>query len=36
MDRERAYANLKTGLLTAALAIFIFGMAFYVSILYLA
>ena len=36
MDRDRAYANLRTGLLTAALAIFVFGMAFYVAVLYIA
>jgi hypothetical protein len=36
MDRDRARANIKTGLLTASLAIFFFGMAFYVAILYLA
>lgn len=35
MDRNRAYANIRAGLLAASLAIFIFGMAFYISILYL-
>lgn len=36
MDRDRARGNIRTGLTTAALAIFVFGMAFYVSVLYLA
>ncbi len=36
MDRERAHANIKTGLFAASIAIFVFGMAFYVAVLYLA
>jgi hypothetical protein len=36
VDRERARQNIKTGLMTASLAIFFFGMAFYVAVLYLA
>jgi hypothetical protein len=36
VDRDRARANIKTGLATASLAIFFFGMAFYVAVLYLA
>jgi len=36
MDRTRARANLRAGMLTAVLALFMFGLAFYISILYLA
>jgi hypothetical protein len=36
VDRERARQNIRTGLLTASLSIFVFGMAFYVAVLYLA
>ncbi|MCE3266338.1 MAG: hypothetical protein K0S15_1047 [Solirubrobacterales bacterium] len=35
MDRERARANIGSGLLYATLALFVFGFAFYVTILYL-
>lgn len=35
MDRERARANIGSGLLLATLALFVFGLAFYVTILYL-
>lgn len=36
MDRERARANLRRGLLVASAALFVFGFAFYVTVLYLA
>ncbi len=36
MDRERARSNIGAGLLTGMLALFVFGLAFYVTILYLA
>ena len=36
MDRERARANISSGLLFAAIALIVFGMAFYVAVLYLA
>ena len=36
MDRESARSTIRVGLTTAALAIFFFGLAFYVSILYIA
>lgn len=36
MDRERARANLKSGLIAAGVALFVFGFAFYVTVLYLA
>jgi len=35
MDRNRSYANIRTALTTSALAILIFGLAFYVAVLYL-
>ena len=35
MDRDRARANIRAGLMAASLAIFIFGMSFYVAVLYL-
>ncbi len=35
MDRNRARANIKSGMVTAGLALFTFGLAFYVAILYL-
>jgi uncharacterized membrane protein len=35
MDRERARATIKTGLVAASLALLVFALAFYVSILYL-
>ena len=34
MDRERARTNIGSGLLFATLALFVFGFAFYVTILY--
>ena len=36
MDRLRANRNIRSGLLTAALAVFIFGLTFYAAILYVA
>ena len=36
MDRNRSFANLRSGLLAAALALVMFGLAFYVSVLYIA
>ena len=36
MDRERARANIGSGLLYGTCALFVFGLAFYVTILYLA
>ena len=36
VDRERARDNIGAGLLTGVIALFVFGMAFYVTILYLA
>ena len=36
MDRERARGIIGAGLLTATIALFVFGFAFYVTILYLA
>jgi hypothetical protein len=36
MDRERARANIRSGMLYASLALFVFGLAFYVTILYIA
>jgi len=35
MDRTRARANIRAGLLAGSLALFMFGLAFYVSILYI-
>jgi hypothetical protein len=35
MDRERARSNIGAGLGTAAIALFVFGLAFYVTILYI-
>jgi hypothetical protein len=35
MDRNRARDNLKAGMWTATLALFVFGLAFYVTILYI-
>ena len=35
MDRQRARANIRTGLFYASLTAFVFGLAFYVAILYL-
>jgi hypothetical protein len=36
MDRDRARANIKSGMLYASVALFVFGLAFYVTILYIA
>jgi len=36
VDRERARGNIKAGMLTATLALFVFGLAFYVTVLYIA
>jgi hypothetical protein len=36
VDRNRARANIRAGLLTASIALFVFGLTFYVSVLYLA
>jgi hypothetical protein len=36
VDRERARGNIGAGLLTGAIALFVFGMAFYVTVLYIA
>ena len=36
MDRERARGNIGAGLLTGTIALFVFGLAFYVTVLYLA
>jgi hypothetical protein len=36
VDRERARANIASGMRVAALALFVFGFAFYVTVLYLA
>jgi len=36
VDRERARANIKSGMLYSTLALFVFGLAFYVTILYIA
>jgi len=35
MDRERARANIRAGMLTATAALFVFGLAFYATVLYL-
>lgn len=35
MDRTRARANLRAGLWAGALALFVFGLTFYVTILYI-
>ena len=36
MDRDRARANIRTGMLFASIALLVFGLAFYVTILYIA
>jgi hypothetical protein len=36
VDRERARNTIGAGLLTGTIALFVFGFAFYVTILYLA
>jgi hypothetical protein len=35
VDRNRARANIKSGMVTAGFALLAFGLAFYVAILYL-
>ena len=35
MDRERARATIRAGMVAASLALLVFGLAFYVSIIYL-
>ena len=35
MDRERARALIKSGMLASSLALLVFGLAFYVAVLYL-
>jgi hypothetical protein len=36
VDRTRARKNISSGLLTATIALFVFGLAFYVTVLYIA
>ena len=36
MDRIRANSNIRAGLAAAGLALFIFGLTFYVAIIYIA
>jgi hypothetical protein len=36
VDRNRARANIRAGLLTACIALFVFGLTFYVTVLYIA
>jgi hypothetical protein len=36
VDRERARGNIGAGLLTGTIALFVFGFAFYVTVLYIA
>ena len=35
MDRERTRATIRTGMVAASLALLVFALAFYVSVLYL-
>lgn len=35
MDRNRAYANLASGLRIGAIGLLVFGLAFYITILYI-
>ena len=35
VDRERARANIRAGMIAGSLALLVFALAFYVSILYL-
>jgi hypothetical protein len=35
MDRERSRALIKSGMIASSLALLVFGLAFYVAILYL-
>ena len=36
MDRDRARANIRAGMLYSTIALFVFALAFYVTILYIA
>ncbi len=36
MDRNRARANIRFGMVTAGIALLVFGLAFYVTVLYIA
>jgi hypothetical protein len=36
VDRERASAAIRSGLIVGSVALLVFGMAFYVTILYIA
>jgi hypothetical protein len=36
VDRDRARANIRSGMLYASLALLVFALAFYISVLYLA
>ncbi len=36
MDRDRARANISTGLFYGSIALLVFGLAFYVTVLYIA
>jgi hypothetical protein len=36
VDRNRARATIRAGMVTASIAAFVFGLAFYVTILYIA
>ena len=36
MDRNRARATIRAGMVTASIAAFVFGLAFYVTVLYIA
>jgi len=36
VDRDRARGNIRAGMLTATVALLVFGLAFYVTVLYIA
>jgi hypothetical protein len=36
VDRNRARETIKSGMVTASIAAFVFGLAFYVTVLYIA
>jgi len=36
VDRNRARANIRFGMVTAGIALLVFGLAFYVTVLYIA
>jgi hypothetical protein len=36
MDRKRASRNIRSGLYAASLAVLVFGLTFYVAVLYIA